>query len=80
MLFNQNNRLAIRGIILTSLLILAGCGSSAALEGLVSADPKLKDKAEQISSTDKSRSPQISPVRKQGTDFQEISNRTRSNR
>ena len=75
MLFNQNNRLAIRGIILTSLLMLAGCGSSAALEGLVSADPELKDKAEQTASTDKSRSPQkISPVRNR----EETSSRSRT--
>ena len=57
MLFNQNNRPAIRGIILTSLLILAGCGNSEALESFVSADPELK-RAEQKSPTDKSRSPQ----------------------
>ena len=43
MLFNQNNRPAIQGIILTSLLtLLAGCGNSKALESFVSADPELK--------------------------------------
>ena len=43
MLFNQNNRSAIQGIILTSLLtLLAGCGNSEALESLVSADPELR--------------------------------------
>lgn len=44
MIFNQNNRLAIQGTILTSLLtLLASCSNSAALEGIVSADPKLKE-------------------------------------
>lgn len=73
MLSNYHNRLAIRGIILTSLLILAGCGSSAALEGFVSADPELKNKAEQTASTD-TRSPQISPVRNR----EETSKRSRT--
>ncbi|MEM8722051.1 MAG: S-layer homology domain-containing protein [Cyanobacteria bacterium P01_G01_bin.39] len=44
MLFPQKNRSAIQTIILTSLLtLLASCGNSAALEGLVSADPQLKE-------------------------------------
>ena len=43
MLFKLNNRQGIRGIILTSLLMLAGCGNGAAFESLVSADPKLKE-------------------------------------
>lgn len=61
MLFKQNERPAIRGIILTSLLgLLAGCGNSEALESLISADPELK-KAEQ--QAQKSRSLQeVSPV------------------
>lgn len=59
MLFNQNNRPAIQGIILTSLLtLLASCGDSVALEGFVSADPKLKDKVEQKSPTERSRASQ----------------------
>ena len=44
MLFKQNNRSAIRGIISTSLLaLLAGCSNSAAIEGFISADPQLKE-------------------------------------
>lgn len=43
MLCKKSDRLAIKGIILTSLLtLLGGCGNSAALEGLISADPDLK--------------------------------------
>ncbi|MEO1006271.1 MAG: S-layer homology domain-containing protein [Cyanobacteria bacterium J06638_38] len=65
MLFKQNIPLAIQGIILTSLLtLLASCGNSAALEGLVSADPKLKEnKTEQSSKTNQStaQSTQNSP-------------------
>ena len=62
MLFNQNNRPAIQGIILTSLLtLLAGCGNSEAIESLVSADPELKpDKSEQAGTNRKS--PQSAPI------------------
>ena len=43
MLLKQNNRQTVPRIILTGLLtLLASCGNSAALENLVSADPKLK--------------------------------------
>jgi hypothetical protein len=50
MLFKQNNRLTVYGIILTSLLALvSGCGHSSALEGLVGADPALKKKVEEVS-------------------------------
>ena len=43
MLLKQNNRKTVQGIILTGLLtLLASCGNSAALESLVSADPRLK--------------------------------------
>jgi hypothetical protein len=50
MLFKQKDRLAINGIILTSLLtLLSGCVNSAALEGFVGADPNLKKKAEEVS-------------------------------
>ena len=39
----QSDRLAIKGIILTSLLtLLSACGNSAAIESLVSPDPALK--------------------------------------
>lgn len=53
MLFKQNHCPAIQGIMLTSLLaLLAGCGNSEALEGFVSADPKLKeDRTEQSGQT-----------------------------
>lgn len=44
MLFKQKSRSATQGIILTSLVtLLASCGNSAALESLVSANPKLKE-------------------------------------
>ncbi|MEL6787466.1 MAG: S-layer homology domain-containing protein [Cyanobacteria bacterium J06607_15] len=44
MLSKKSDRLAIKGIILTSLLTLfSGCGNSAALESLISADPALKE-------------------------------------
>jgi hypothetical protein len=44
MLFKQDIHLAVKGIILTSFLaLLAGCSNSAALEGFVSADPRLKE-------------------------------------
>ncbi|NJL51958.1 MAG: hypothetical protein HC930_06570 [Hydrococcus sp. SU_1_0] len=50
MLFKQNNRLTVYGIILTSLLtLLSGCGNGAVLEGLLGADPALKTKAEEVS-------------------------------
>jgi S-layer homology domain len=50
MLFKQNNRLTVYGIILTSLLtLLSGCGNGAVLEGLVGADPALKKKVEEVS-------------------------------
>jgi hypothetical protein len=50
MLFKQNNRLAVYGIILTSLLtLLSGCGNSGVLEGFVGADPALKKKVEEVS-------------------------------
>ena len=62
MLFKQDNRPAIKGIILTSLLsLLAGCGNSEAIESLVSADPELKNRTQQAQN--KSRSPQeVSPA------------------
>ena len=62
MLFKQNDRPAIKGIILTSLLsLLAGCGNSEAIESLVSADPELKNRAQQAQN--KSRSLQeVSPT------------------
>ncbi|MEM6611862.1 MAG: S-layer homology domain-containing protein [Cyanobacteria bacterium P01_C01_bin.72] len=44
MLSKKSDRLTIKGIILTSLLtLLGGCGNSAALESLISADPALKN-------------------------------------
>lgn len=49
-MFKQSDRLAIKGIILTSLLtLLSGCGNGAALQGLVGADPLLKKKAQEVS-------------------------------
>ena len=43
MLSKPNNRLAMRGIILSSLLtLLSSCANSAAIESLISADPDLK--------------------------------------
>ncbi len=49
-MFKQSDRLAIKGIILTSLLtLLSGCGNSAALQDLVEADPLLKKKAQEVS-------------------------------
>ncbi|MEL6931371.1 MAG: hypothetical protein AAFO95_22525, partial [Cyanobacteria bacterium J06600_6] len=43
MSYKHNNRLAMRGIILSSLLtVLSGCANSAAIESLISADPDLK--------------------------------------
>ena len=52
MLFKLNNRKTIRAIILTSsLTVLASCSNSAAIEGFISADPKLKEgEAGQLSS------------------------------
>ena len=60
MLFKLNNRQGFQGIILTSLLtLLASCGNSAALESLVSADPKLKESnSEQQSGVNQSKLPQ----------------------
>jgi hypothetical protein len=50
MLFKKSDRLAIKGIILTSLLtLLSGCVNSAALQGFVGAAPELKKKAEEVS-------------------------------
>jgi len=55
MLSKQNDRLAIRGIILSSLLtLLSSCANSAAIESLISADPDLKEKTTtEVSNRDK---------------------------
>ena len=63
MLFKKNNRLT-QGVIFTGLLtLLASCGNSEALEGLVGADPELKKaRVEQKKRSDNSeRSPESSP-------------------
>ena len=52
MLFKFNNRQTVRAIILTSSLILASCSNSAAIEGFISADSRLKeDKTKQSPNT-----------------------------
>ena len=52
MLFKFNNRQTVRAIILISSLILASCSNSAAIEGFISADSRLKeDKTKQLSNT-----------------------------
>ena len=52
MLFKFNNPQALRAIILTSSLILASCSNSAAIEGFISADSRLKeDRTKQLSNT-----------------------------
>jgi len=58
MLSKQASRPAIQGIILTSLLtLLSSCANSAAIESLISADPKLKEgKTTEVSNKVKSRS------------------------
>lgn len=58
MLFKQDNRPVIKGIILTSLLsLLASCGNSEAIESLVSADPELKNRTQQ-----QAQDKEVSPV------------------
>ena len=52
MLSKFNNRQTVRAIILTSSLILAGCSNSAAIEGFISADSRLKEaETKQLSNT-----------------------------
>jgi hypothetical protein len=66
MLFEQKDRLAIKGIILTSLLtLLSGCGNSAALESFVGADPQLTKKAEEVSL--QTQNPAITSPKKSGS-------------
>ena len=58
MLFKSDNRQAVRAIIFTSSLILASCSNSAAIEGFISADSRLKeDKTKQLSNTTQVESP-----------------------
>ena len=73
MLFEQKDRLAINGIILTSLLtLLGGCGNSAALEGFVGADPQLTKKAEEVSL--QTQNPAITSQKKAGSANNSVSN------
>ncbi|MEO0014284.1 MAG: hypothetical protein RLZZ535_2673 [Cyanobacteriota bacterium] len=73
MLFEQKDRLAINGIILTSLLtLLSGCGNSAALEGFVGADPQLTKKAEEVSL--QTQNPAITSPKKSGSANNSVSN------
>ena len=52
MLSKFNNRQTVRAIILTSSLILAGCSNSAAIEGFISADSRLREgETKQLSNT-----------------------------
>ena len=63
MLFKFDNRQTVRAIILTSSLILASCSNSAAIEGFVSADSRLKEnKTKQLSNTTQVESPSNSPT------------------
>ncbi len=62
MLFKYHNRSAIQAVILTSLL-LAGCGNSAAIESLVSADPRLKEIKQQSQATRLEASQDSAPVK-----------------
>ena len=58
MLFKFDNRQTVRAIILISSLILAGCNNSAAIEGFLSADSRLKeDRAKQLANTSQLESP-----------------------
>ena len=58
MLFKFDSRQTVRGFILIGSLILASCSNSAALEGFVSADSRLKEKeVEQLSNTTQLESP-----------------------
>ena len=52
MLLKQNNPKVVRGILFTGLLtLLASCGGNSALEGMVRADPKLRDSVESTAQT-----------------------------
>ena len=63
MLFKFDNRQAVRAIIFTSSLILASCSNSAAIEGFISADSRLKeDKTKQLSNTTQPESPSNSSI------------------
>ena len=56
MLFKQSDRLAIKGIVLTSLLgVLSSCGNSTTLENLVGADPALKKETKEVSDRSQSK-------------------------
>ncbi len=58
MLFKFDNRQTVRAIIFTSSLILASCNNSAAIEGFISADSRLKEnKTKQLSNTTQVESP-----------------------
>ena len=57
MLFKFDNRQTVRAIILTSSLILASCSNSAAIEGFISADSRLKGATKQLSNTTQLESP-----------------------
>lgn len=57
MLFKFDNRQTVRAITLTSSLILASCSNSAAIEGFISADSRLKDETQQLSNITQLKSP-----------------------
>ena len=69
MLFKFDNRQTVRAIILTSSLILASCSNSAAIEGFISADSRLKEsQTKQLSNTTPLESPSNSSTVEDGED------------